>query len=189
VAGNSKFTAVKLQLLILLAALVSGLTSKAQRYVRSTAVDVYLEAETKDGVLLKGHSKEVQIEYPPGAGLMIVRLDPKTIKTDNLTFDQHMEAAFLGAIVFELPFQTSEIEYRSLQNETLITEAQASINNIEKPITIHLNITNNKSNLKNIYSISGLTLISVEAFELNRHFPELGGSIKLEFAQTAEINY
>jgi hypothetical protein len=162
---------------------------QAQRYVRSTKVDVFIEAATTDGVLLKGHSREVQIEYPPGSGLLVLHLDPKTLKTDNLTFDAHMEKAFLGAIHMEMPFLTEELEYRSLQNEPFETEAQVRINNIEKTIKVQLNITNNKSNLRNLYSISGITILNVKDFGLEAYFPELGEVIKLEFSQTAEVTY
>lgn len=186
---NSRFFEVSTGLLILLL-IVTGIQDLfSQRFLRATKVDLFIEGETRDGVKLKGQSREVELQYPPGAGLMVLHLDPKTIITDNLTFNKHMEDAFLGAIHMELPFQTEEIEYRSMQNERFDTEGLLRLNNREKKIKVSLNITSNKSNLRNMYSISGLVIVRVSDFTLEEHFPELSGSIKFEFSQTVEVNY
>lgn len=155
-----------------------------QRYTEATKVHTYIQTSTKNGVAINGSSNEMKIEYPQNGHEMQIYLDPLTISTDNLEFNEQMQESLLGPFEIKAEVDVSRFEYQSRYNEVLESQAQATINDITRNVIITLVVTNKKTINTNTYVITGTGVIDVEAHKLHDVFPNIADEIKFEFTQS-----
>ena len=166
-----------------------SLSSVAQRHTQSGVIHTDIQVFTKDRIQINGTSKEMHIEYPPAEQKMIIRLDPHSIETDNIEFNEELEECLLGNFVFEAEVDGSRFEYQSRYNDTFEVESDATINNITRKVPILLIVNNKKTTDKNTLVIVGKGEMKLNDFELEEFFPQLEGVLKFQFTQNMVVNF
>ena len=163
--------------------------SLAQQYSQSGVIHTDMQLYTKNGIQINGTSKEMHIEYPVQGQKMEVTLDPHTIKTDNIEFDQQLYDCLLEDFVFVAELDASSLEYHSNYNETIELQTRATINNVTQNVMLYLIISNKKTTNRNVMEISGKGRISISDFKLDEIFPNLEGELIVRFTQNLIITY
>ena len=155
----------------------------AQRYVTSGKVHTFIQTSTKEGVAINGSSTDMQIEYPPNQEIMRLQLDPLTLTTDNIEFNEQLQNSLLGPFEFVIEVDASRFDYQSKYNEKMELDAEVSINNITSNIIVTLVVTNKKTINTNNYAIAGSGVVVVDDHELREVFPNIGDEIIFKFTQ------
>ena len=163
--------------------------SLAQQYSQSGVIHTDMQLYTKNGIQINGTSKEMHIEYPVQDQKMEVTIDPHTIKTDNIEFDQQLYDCILEDFVFVAELDASSLEYHSNYNETIELQTRATINNVTQNVMLYLIISNKKTTNRNVMEISGKGRISISDFKLDEIFPNLEGELIVRFTQKLIITY
>ncbi|MGB0402458.1 MAG: hypothetical protein ACPGEG_00085 [Salibacteraceae bacterium] len=158
-------------------------------YQQSGIIHTEVQMYTKDGVQINGTSKEMHIELPDAGTKMVILLDPQTIITDNIEFNEEMDNAILGNFKFLAEVDVSAFEYQSRYNEMVELASECEINNVTGNTVIQLVVNNKKTNSENIYIIVGKGEIDIEEYNLHQVFPNLKGELKFQFTQTIKVKY
>ncbi|MBD78892.1 MAG: hypothetical protein CL840_08230 [Crocinitomicaceae bacterium] len=180
---------LKVRLTLVLFLLILGSSSYAQRYTQSGVIHTEIQLFTKNGIQINGSSKEMHVDYPAQDQKMVIRLDPHTIRTDNIDFNKQLDECLLGNFVFTSEVDASSLEFRSKYNETIEVEAEAEINNITQQVKLYLILSNKKTTNKNEIIIVGKGVINISDFELDNIFPDLEGELIFQFTQNLVVNY
>ncbi|MCB0479872.1 MAG: hypothetical protein KDC83_00500 [Flavobacteriales bacterium] len=154
-----------------------------QRYTQAGKVHTFIQTSTKDDVAIRGNSTDAKIDYSQGGTQMFISLDPHTIITDNIEFNQQLEKSNLGLIEMLAEVDVSRLQYQSRYNEVIEAQAVVTFNNQESNVLITLIVTNKKTNDNNTYSITGTGELNVDDHKLHDIFPNIGDKIAFEFTQ------
>ncbi|UTW63878.1 hypothetical protein KFE98_07000 [bacterium SCSIO 12741] len=175
-------------LLLIALLLFSGL-SFGQQYVQTGMVHTEIQAATQNGVPINGSSKDMKIEYPPSQDLMVLYLDPMTLQTDNIEFNEQLQNSFLGNIEIVLEVDVNQFEYHSHADENITVSGEATINNNTSEIIVVLTVSNKKTNNQNMYQISGSGAFNILDYGLEEIFPNLDPIVKFQFSQSLQANF
>lgn len=157
--------------------------------VQTRTVIIEFKTVNLNEVAINGSSRSAEVNIDPIANTTTISLDPTTIQSNNIEFDDAIKEADFEPFIFQLTIDPLMLDFQSRQNEPVDVACSATINGITEKIQLHLLVTSKKTNSMNYYVLTGNGTIPLKQFELEEKLAILKEDIQFLFTQNITASY